>query len=328
MEQRRAEAGARVHRGHARVGPSGVSAGSSAPPLLVVGYANVDLIARLPETARPGRRLTVERIEVAPGGMAANTACVVASLGSPVALYAAVGDDCFGRFLLDAWAVCGVDAGHVLRSDTRATTKCLISVCADGERTIISEAIAFDYGHLWTSLSKDRFPNGTIVYFDGYRLSDFNEAADLARKRGCAVAADLDGCEDARVLSEALPLLDIVFSNRSTLARLVGDLPLPQALSEIAARGPRVVIGTSGREGAWILSGGSTTHVEGHAVDVVDTTGAGDTFDGAFLHAYGLSLDELWSTRYANAAAAISTSGTGALGHIPTDSEIRRLLAG
>ena len=258
--------------------------------------------------------------------MAANTACVAASLGTAVTLFAAVGKDPCGRFLLDAWAACGVETSRVIRDGTRGTTKCLISVQPDGDRTIISESMTFDYGPLRAALSEDAVPRGAIVFFDGYRLSDFGETAELARAKGCSVAADLDGCEDAGVLAKALPVLDIVFGNRSTLARLVGDLPLGQALAGIAAQGPRTVIGTAGRQGAWVLSGGQTVHLPGHAVDVVDTTGAGDTFDGAFLHAYGRSGDQLWSARYANAAAAVSTSGTGALGHLPTDQEIRRLL--
>ena len=253
-----------------------MSVDSGAPSLLSAGYANVDLIARLPKSVQAAdRRVTVQRIEVAPGGMAANTACVAASLGTPVTLFCTVGNDHDGRFLLDAWAACGVDTGQVLRNDARGTTKCLISVHPDGDRTIVSESMTFEYGPLQAALSQGRFPQGTLIYFDGYRLSDFGETADLARARGCAVAADLDGCEDAGALSLALPRLDIVFSNRSTLARLVGNLPLPRALAGIAGKGPRIVIGTSGKEGAWILSKGSVTHVPGDDVDVRGHHGRG-----------------------------------------------------
>ncbi len=296
------------------------------PPLLVVGYANVDLLARLPEPSRPGRRQTVPRIEVTPGGMAANTACVAACLGSPVSLFAAVGNDSFGRFLLDAWGRCGVDVRHVITSDARATTKCLISVEPDGERTIISERMTFDYGALNAALRDPALPRGAVVHFDGYRLEDFAPAADLARARGLTVAADLDGVDDARTLEEALPRLDIVFTNRATLARLFGDQPPARTLEEIAGRGPVVVIATWGKEGAWIRWKAETRHIPGHPVQVVDTTGAGDTFDGAFLSAYSRSRDPAWSARYANAAAAISVTGPGALGHVPTDEEIRRLI--
>lgn len=296
--------------------------------ILAAGYANVDLIARLPDSAPLGRRVTVPRIDVAPGGMAANTACVAASLGSSVALFAAIGSDSFGTLLRDAWRRFGVDATRVQTRADRPTTKCLITVHPGGDRTIISESMSFDYAPLRAFLSAGLFPAGSMVFFDGYRLTDFHDAAEAARKGGCAVAADLDGCDDARVLSDALPLLDVVFGNAAAFARLAGPGPLPEALALLAARGPGIVVATAGGEGAWILSAGRMVHVPGHAVDAVDTTGAGDTFDGAFLHAYGRSGDELWSARYANAAAAISTTGTGALGRVPKDEEIRGLLDG
>jgi len=296
--------------------------------LIVAGYANVDLIAYLPGGLKPGGRLTVHEIEEVPGGMAANCSCTAAKLGTRVIFFGILGDDEYGHMMLTNFKKYGVETKWIKIIKQRRTTKCLIYVLPSGERCIISEFLHFDYEPLKTFISSRELSKKiAVLHFDGYRLNDFSTVVEMAKDRKIMISADLDGISTPfKNVKESLKFIDIALMNKSIMFLITNEGSPEKALPMIGKLGPQIVVVTAGADGAWIYTKNKLEHVKGYKVSVQDTTGAGDVFDGAFLHKYIQTEDAFLSLKYANAAAAISTTGKGALGHLPDEKETMAIL--
>ncbi|MDZ7705183.1 MAG: carbohydrate kinase family protein [Trueperaceae bacterium] len=286
--------------------------------LLVYGYANADIVARVHRLLGDGDRATAERIDTLPGGMAANCACAAAWCGSEVVFFGNVGRDPFGELLLADFSAYGVNVDHVVRDE--ATTKAIVTVTAAGERAIISEETAFRPEKLAAFLDNQldsQLGNQTEpgwLYVDGYHVG--RAPLSLAKKRGLNLYCDLDGAPDTYdlgVILDALENIDVVQWNpkvKHALARQ-SDLDLPALERELYTR-VATVITTNGARSITLNAHSEETTVDvPHTETVVDTTGAGDIFAGATLHYLGLGysvLDAVDKSRYV-AARSVGRSG-------------------
>ena len=292
------------------------------PVLLAAGYLNEDIVALVNHVPEFGGRVTAKSISRSPGGMTANLACAAARQGLVARFFGGAGQDEAGSAALDDLERFGVDTGEVVRTE-QPTTTALVLLGPDGDRSIVSEPMAFDYGPI--KLALDSFEEDTgCLHIDGYRLPEALDLLHRARKLGLTTSADLDGMEPevlTKFATEIASALDVAFLNRNLTSALAES---PEEAMEILVRlGTRVVAVTLGAEGALVAESSGVIHVPAaQAALVRDTTGAGDVFAAAFLASWleGKLIKE--ACRYAVAASGLSVSGIGARGYLPSREEV------
>jgi 2-dehydro-3-deoxygluconokinase len=276
------------------------------------------------------------------GGDTSNMAISAARLGAGSGYVTRVGDDPFGRMLMSLWDAEGVDtrgvavdadaptgvyfvthgpAGHqfsYLRSGSAASRMSAQTLPVDvirGARILhvsgISQAIsASACDAVFAAIDAATAAGARVSYDPNLRLKLW----PLARA-GAIIAATAPRCQ------WFLPSLDET--------RMLSGLVAPDALVDWCHRlGAPVVALKCGPEGVLVSDGHRRERIGGHRVTLVDATGAGDCFDGAFAARMLAGDDPFTAARYANAAAALATTGFGAVAPLPRDADVGRLLAG
>jgi sugar/nucleoside kinase (ribokinase family) len=261
-----------------------------------------------------------------PGGQAASAMVVLSRLGYRAKYLGKVGGDELGAFSLESIRSEGVDVTDV--AVVPGVTNQLAMIIVDGEkheRTILwhrPDEIATGP----SELSADVVGAGRVLLVDGHDAPAAARAAELARERGALVVMDAESVKSGT--RELVERVDILLASRDFPARLTGETNLDRSFDMIRSMGPRVVGVTLGRLGSIVMvSDGSVYGSPSYDVDVVDTTGAGDVYHGAFI----VGLLEGWSVErtvdFANAAAALNCRGLGARAAPSSRREVEDLMA-
>jgi ribokinase len=254
--------------------------------LIVLGSANTDYTVVVERHPRPGETLLGGDVVVATGGKGANQALAAARAGAMPVFLGAVGDDAGGQAMLDALGAGGVDVSCVARRSDAPTGVALITVAADGENTIVVAPGAnsrLDPDAVVATIAELAGPETVLLTQLEVPLDVVHAAARAIDAAGGRVVLNLSPARDIPV--ELLALCDPVVVNE-TEARALGSAPFSdvagahEAASSLATRCRSVVI-TLGGDGAVWRRGETHGHRAAPAVDVVDTTGAGDAFVGA-----------------------------------------------
>lgn len=303
--------------------------------IVVVGSANVDFVVRTPHIPRPGETVLGRDFVMAMGGKGANQAVAAARLGAQVTFVACVGQDVFGAQCLDTYQAEGMDTAYVTRNAEQATGVALIAVDEAGENSITVasganmrlspaqvEAAAPAFDDADALLMQLEIPEATIL-----------RAAQQARRTGVRVI--LNPAPARALPPELLPLIDVITPNRLEAAQLMGipegevrRMTDEQLVKGVLGLGPSAVVITLGAEGA--LAGGSWgwVRVPAFRVTAVDTTAAGDAFNGGLAVALSRGDNLEQSARYAAACGAVAATRLGAQPSLPTAAEVERLMAG
>ena len=290
--------------------------------VVVVGSINVDLVVHAARLPRPGETVQGGHFEEHFGGKGANQAVAAARAGARVAMVGAVGDDDRGRASLAALAAEGIDVSRV-RSVTGPTGIAIIAVNARGENQIVLAAGANDA----LGVEDARWDGEVKVVLSSFEIPTpvATAAMQLARVRG---ALGVLTPAPAHALSaELLAESPILVPNEHELVVAIGNDDPAAALAELTVRSSGSVIVTQGPAGALLAQGERRERFNGQQPPrVVDTTGAGDAFVGAFAAwlAAGQSLED--AIRAGNAAGALSVSAAGARTALPRRNEIEALL--
>ncbi len=284
---------------------------------LFAGYLNYDITLRLNSNFNVGKRIN-STIQTSLGGMAANAASIAASLGSKAILFSSIGDDEIAQYLKFNLEKFGVNTSYLDLQKGLRSPHCIIQVESDGQRTIISENINFNYSEIFHFISQNLKKIG-IIYLDGYRFSDCDRLLALSRKTGIPFIIDLDGYEGDSIDLEKLSFFDSIILNKSLLKQLTGSASLDEKRNYFRRLSSKKIICTCGEDGVETLYNNHFTKITAPKVEVVDSTGAGDTFAGAYLH--GLEKDIAFLDNVENAVkiASRSTSFDGALGLLMED---------
>jgi ribokinase len=299
--------------------------------LVVVGSSNTDMIIQVPSIPRPGETILGSTFQTAPGGKGANQAVAAARAGCDVALLACVGDDMFGREALAGFSTDGIDCEHVVIDPTAPSGVAQIFVSADGENSIgvASGANAcLTPIHVEQSASMIEAANTILLQLET-PLETVMRAAEIGAAAGCRVILNPAPARELPV--KLYPLLNIISPNE-TEAELLTGIAVKDENSAVAAatslhdRGVDTVLITLGASGVFLSTGASSKIVPAYVVDVVDTTAAGDVFNGNLAAALcqGRQLED--ALVYAQAAAALSVQCLGAQPSAPTRSAIDTFL--
>lgn len=275
--------------------------------IVFCGYANLDVVGRVPRFPLPDERLHASAIDHMSGGMAANAADAAARAGARVAFAGALGADPLSDRFLAELAADGVDTGWTDRTAFLSTA--IVLVDAAGRRSVISEDDGLGVAHVTAAAERLAAAGGGLLYLDGYRAV----AAQAAARPGVTVAVDLDGCDDPADALGAVRAAAHVVVGRHRLESILG-VPRDRWPGLAAASGTALAV-TDGARG-WTLCtpDGAVTTGAALPVEVVDDTGAGDCFTGTYLAGVdaGLSLPE--AAARAGVAASLSCTVPGARG--------------
>ncbi|NIH66881.1 carbohydrate kinase family protein [Modestobacter marinus] len=274
------------------------------PVIVFCGYANLDVVGRVPHVPRPDERVHAVTVEHLPGGMAANAAVAAARAGAQVAFAGVVGDDPLSARFLAELAAEGIDTGWTDRTGFLSTA--IVLVDGAGRRSVVSEDDALGSAHV-TAVADRLAADGGLLYLDGYRAAELEGAA----RAGVRLAVDLDGCDDPGVALAAMHAADHVVVGRRRLTELLA-VPADQWAALSRTAGVTLVV-TDGARG-WSLHQPDGPAVAGPAleVEVVDDTGAGDCFTGTYLAALAAGASPSTAATRAGVAASLSCTVPGA----------------
>jgi ribokinase len=297
---------------------------------VVVGSANVDHTVWVEHLPGPGETVTARRVSTSAGGKGLNQAVAAARMGAPTSFLGCVGRDADGDVLLALLDDAGVDVQTVARHAQARTGTAAITVDQHGENTIVVAPEAnglLDAEHVAQAGAAGLFDHAAVVVAQ-LECPPSTVAAALAAARQAGAITMLNPAGDMSGAADLLHLADLCILNHTEAAAIVGPTTDPaESARRLLALGCGSVVITKGAAGAWFFDGGNERHVETHRVEVVDATGAGDAFCGAYAVAWaeGRPVDERLA--WASAAGASAVTRAGAAQAMPTRADVESLLA-
>jgi sulfofructose kinase len=294
------------------------------PDVLVTGLNVVDVLVRLPETVRPGEKHEVPDLAIQGGAPAGNAACVMASLGWRVGFVARIGSDTLSQIALAEFTRHGVLDDYFIHDRQARPAVAVVEIDpATGGRTVFYSLRGY------RSLSRSDIPAGAfkdlrLVLVDGYEVEAARAMLQHAGDHGCRSVLDLEAGEP-EVLRELLSLGTDSILPRAAAEALAGTAgAIDATLNKLAGWTGGTVVITDGVNGSWSLDGERLLHQRAFQVDVLDTTGCGDAYHGAYASALLKGLPLPLRMEFAAYVAAQVALGFGGRGNLPTPDSIRR----
>lgn len=287
--------------------------------ILGIGHCCQDYSCIVEQYPKEDGSTHILNIDDTQGGGAVATALVAASrLGAKAGVYANLGDDDVGTKILEGFEKEGVDTGLVRRiQGGRSSTSYVMVNPENGSRT------KFPYRDQlpnleWNDEVLEHLKKAKVLHLDGTQYTNALAAAKLAKNLGVIVS--LDACSmqsDNKKNLELVSLVDILITNERYPCRVTEEDTMEKALLKFSKMGPKVVAATMGQRGCIYVQDGEVKHLPAFKVKAIDTTGAGDTFHGAFLACWLGSKDIEYCLRFASAAAALKCEKQGGRAGIP-----------
>ncbi|MCU0883652.1 MAG: sugar kinase [Beijerinckiaceae bacterium] len=275
------------------------------------------------------------------GGDTSNAIIAAARSGASTGYISAVGDDSFGRSFLALWAAEGVDSGAVKLDRAAHTGIYFITHGKDGHEfsylragSAASRMTAADLPQAMIRQAKVLHVSGISQAISASAADMVFEAIQMAREAGVTVSYDTNLrlrlwplARAQAVTNAAMAMADIALPGLDDARQLTG-LDDPDAIADFyLGRGSSIVAMTLGKDGALVATRTERRKVPSITVAAIDATGAGDCFDGAFLAEWVRTRDPFAAATYACAAAALSTTGYGAVAPLPRREAVLAALA-
>jgi ribokinase len=290
------------------------------PKIATIGDVNVDLIARIDKMPDLGKQVITKDFQIHGGGCSANFALQCARLGMDTQLFGKVGDDVFGTYVLVELDDNKVNTKNVRLTDKK--TGVTVALVQGIERSFVTfrgENASYSIADIdLTSIDADIVHLPSYFLMDGLRY-DYANLIDLLHGAGIKVSFDTGWDprgfpkETVDPIFDILPKVDVFLPNIDESRKILGNDKLsPEKAAKIFLdMGVKVAAIKMGKDGCFVASGDFAEFVPSFKVPVVDTTGAGDTFNAGFVSAYvsGRSLKEC--ARIGAATAGLKVGGVG-----------------
>ncbi|KVM67840.1 sugar kinase [Burkholderia ubonensis] len=303
------------------------------PEILALGEAMVEF-----NQSQPGRPEFLQGF----GGDTSNFCIAAARQGASAGFVSAIGDDPFGRLLSDLWRSEGVDTTYVRIDHAAPTGVYFVTHGPNGHQFDYLRAGSAASRYATGDLPLDALAAAKALHLSGISLAISAAACDAAfaaiehaRRNGAKVSFDTNlrlklwPLPRARaVMREALRQTDICLPSWEDVTAITGADDRDAIVDAMLELGPQVVALKLGKDGAYVATPHERRVVPGFTVEAIDATGAGDCFGGAFVARIVAGDDPFTAARYANAAAALSTTGYGAVAPIPRRDAVERLMQG
>lgn len=298
--------------------------------IIVIGSSNTDMVVKTKRLPSPGETVLGGEFFMTDGGKGANQAAAIAKLGGKVLFVTKLGDDMFGEKALTTYNSYGIDTTHICKIQTPSGVA-LIMVDDKGENCISVasganmqlatsdiDALADDFKQTEYLLMQLEIPIDTVCY-----------AAERAMQMGVKVVLNP---APAAVLPEQLLKNIYILTPNKTEAELISGIKIndietaKKAALEIYKKGVDIVLITLGSQGSLIYIDSEFRHIPARKVDAIDTTAAGDVFNGAMCTYLAEGYSVLESIQFATIASSISVTRSGAQPSIPSREEVNTVL--
>ena len=302
--------------------------------IVVVGSLNMDFVVGVDRLPVPGETVLGRDFQMIPGGKGANQACAAARLATgsvQVRMVGRVGYDTFGDHLKASLSAAGVDVSEVHATRVHATGVALIPVDSTGQNSIV---VAPGANHALVASEVEAVLRGarlTLLQLES-PLNTVMAALKIARQEGARTI--LDPAPAQPLPAELLANVDILTPNESEASLLLNLASrrialgaAPEFARSLRQRGPAAIILKLGDQGCFYYDGQAEIHSPAFSVTARDATAAGDVFNAGLAVALAENRPIAEALRFANAAAAMSVTRSGAQASIPTRSEVDQLLA-
>jgi ribokinase len=295
--------------------------------ILVIGSANMDMVVFTERFPRPGETVLGKQFAMFPGGKGANQAVCCAKLGGKTMFLGKMGKDVFQKKLCSGMKNDGVNLEHLLIDTEEPTGVALITVDDNGQNEIVvasgsnMKLMAADI-----QAKKILFSRAEIVLTQlEIPLETVIASAKLAKENGCIFI--LNPAPGTALPLKLLGLIDFLTPNETELEIISGMKVSDEASAVTAAKsllkkGIHNIIITLGEKGALIVNPTHEKLIPTRRVPVVDTTAAGDAFNGAFAYSLANGAEVEEAIRFANTAASFSVTRKGAQSSMPSMKEI------
>jgi ribokinase len=303
----------------------------TAPNILIVGSANIDLVTRVPRCPKAGESLIGSSFTTICGGKGANQAVAAARLGATTHFAGCVGDDAFGAMQRDALSAEGIDLTHLKIHAEEPTGTAVILVAEEGQNSIVVTPSA-NYGFTPDDVAalEPTFATLDAVLLQlEIPLESVEATLDLARQ--CSVLSILDAGPAQKVPEALVQKADIVSPNETEAEAMTGIVvasvdDAQKAAARLRDMGAGEVVVKLGAQGAFYL-GGEAYHVPAFTVDAVDTVAAGDAFTAALAMALAEgAMPRRDAITFANAAGALAATVHGAQPSMPARAAVEAFL--
>jgi len=297
------------------------------PSIVVVGSTNTDMVIKTSHLPQPGETILGGTFFMSAGGKGANQAVAAARLGGSVVFIAKTGYDIFGKQSIELFEKEGIDISGIQRDHYQPSGVALITVDDKGENCIVvapgaNAALTPDD----IDEVRDRIEGASLLLVQlETPVATVEHVANIASSG--KIKFILNPAPAAKLGDELLKKISIITPNQKETEMLTGIRVIDPSSAKQAAdllhnKGVETVIITMGAAGAFVLHEEKYSMIAGHKVDVVDTTAAGDVFNGALVVALseGNPMDDAVS--FACKAAAISVTRLGAQASAPTREEV------
>mgnify|MGYP001101295168 CR=1 FL=1 len=295
----------------------------------IIGYgdADIDIILNLDHLPVKDEKIQASAYSFQKGGMVPNTLVALSRLGRQVGFHGVIGDDTFGQMVVENFQENGVDTGGVVVKHGEHTFFCVLLVNPNGDRVVLSAPTETHTRHP-EDVSEKVIARAehlhTTVCFDPAGL----RAMQLAKQHGLTVSLDMDAHTEGpeEDLWEMLSLVDLLLLNQLGSAKFNFGKMHEERARLLAQRSGGIVCITLGEKGAITAYKDQLIHTPVFEVDVIDTTGAGDSFAAGFIHAFlaGWPVENM--PVFASAVAALNCQYIGGHTHAPSLEAVLRFL--
>lgn len=302
--------------------------------ILVIGSLNMDMVIEMKHMPKPGETVLGKTLSYKPGGKGGNQAYAAAKLGGAASMLGCVGNDALGRKLLESMDDSGADIAHIIADDRKPTGMAVIFVNSSGDNSIVvmpGANTACDIGFI--KRNEELLRESDYIMFQmeiPYEAVFYGICA--AKKYGKKVILNPAPVPDPREIPDEIwGKIDYLTPNETELLKLSGRFgssfeTIKAGSESLLEKGVKNILVTMGNRGAFFLNRKQEIFCPARRVNAVDTTAAGDCFNGAFVVglAEGMSIPE--AVNFANTASSVAVTRKGAQCSIPKRSEVEDLI--
>ncbi|MCM3443053.1 ribokinase [Metabacillus halosaccharovorans] len=292
------------------------------PKILVIGSINMDLVTQTNTIPKVGETVLGEHFFSVPGGKGANQAVAAAKLGADVTLLGCVGDDAFGSELKQHLQTQGVNTAHIQTNSETSTGVASITLSEGDNSIIVVPGANHKLTPALVQQHEKLIANADLILLQlEIPLDSVVAATELAQKHQVPVI--LNPAPMQKLSKNLILQAAYITPNEHELESLLASTNLSEEETNILKEKSIV---TKGAKGIQLYESGKEQLVRGYQVEAVDSTGAGDTFNGALAVSLSTGSPLIKASQFANAAAALSVTKLGAQAGMPTKEEVESFL--
>lgn len=298
------------------------------PYVVCIGATCMDEYYSAASWPAEGNKGLVRHLENRPGGMIPNAACVFAGYGVKTYLFDVLNTSATSKALVEDLGAYSVDVSLIQYNDVLPDAKCII-VLTPSDRTIL--VVDSEKPEVYPSDSVlEIMRNASFIYTTVYEVKRFHEPIQFLqdlKAHGAQIVFDIEASTFDPADQAIFEMADVLFFNEFGFRQFKGAMDDDAYLKSLFSLGVRIVTVTLGSNGSRTYTADDFAQADAAHVDVVDATGAGDTFNSSFVRCILDGRDIHYASRFANAAAGWAVTQMGARGGVNTVENVERLMA-